>query len=176
MNHDTTHMFKVVPLSNREIDNDCDNFADSDFAFKCKTFFVNGLFVFDVIIILDVCNDETIDYKQLLKEESLKTNPKDRISINLPSVIKENSLIHKYSPFTFSDKDIKAFIKSAAGEVRLHISINNSKVSHIYLTFFLEHVPNTRFNTAKTGAGFDRKRTKTSRRRVQVHGCETALY
>lgn len=126
-------MFKIVQSSNRETDNECDNFQDSDFAFKCKMFiFFNSGICYLILNIVDVCNDETVDYKQLLKEECLKTNPKDRITINLPSIIKENSLIHKYSPFTFSDKDIKAFIKSTASEVCLKVT----KISPIAFNFF----------------------------------------
>lgn len=40
--------------------------------------------------------------------------------MNLPSIVKENSLIHKHSPFTFTDKDLKAVIRpSSSLEVRV---------------------------------------------------------
>ncbi|XP_076256729.1 uncharacterized protein LOC143194058 [Rhynchophorus ferrugineus] len=56
-------------------------------------------------------NDETIDFKQLKMEEKTK---KHKITVNLPSIVKENSLVHKHSPFTFTDKDLNAVIKSSS--------------------------------------------------------------
>lgn len=52
--------------------------------------------------------DEPLDYQQLLKNETLI---KEKITVNLPSVLKENSVIHKYSPFTFCDREMGATIK-----------------------------------------------------------------
>lgn len=49
--------------------------------------------------------NETVDYKEILLEN-------EKITINLPSVLKENSVIHKYSPFTFCDREINAIIKN----------------------------------------------------------------
>lgn len=59
---------------------------------------------------LDNNNPVTIDYKKLVKEERLNIT-KDKITINLPSIIKENSIVHKNSPFTFTDKDIIVSVK-----------------------------------------------------------------
>ncbi|CAG9770856.1 unnamed protein product [Ceutorhynchus assimilis] len=56
-------------------------------------------------------NDEPIDYEQLKKDER---NKRHKITVNLPSIIKENSLIHKHNPFTFTDKDLKAFIRPSS--------------------------------------------------------------
>ncbi|KAJ8939346.1 hypothetical protein NQ318_005707 [Aromia moschata] len=56
-------------------------------------------------------NSGPIDYKKLLSEEMLNAT-KEKITVNLPSIVKENSLIHKNSPFTFSDKDMLATNKS----------------------------------------------------------------
>lgn len=53
--------------------------------------------------------DETIDYKQLLKDESLHLF-KEQVTVHLPSVVKGNSVINKYSPFTFCDKEMTAIL------------------------------------------------------------------
>lgn len=58
-------------------------------------------------------NNGPIDYKKLLKDELLNAS-KDKITVNLPTIVKENSIIHKSSPFTFSDKDISGIIRSTA--------------------------------------------------------------
>lgn len=52
--------------------------------------------------------DETLDYKQLLRNEMVL---KEKITVNLPSVLKENSVIHKYSPFTFCEREMSAVMK-----------------------------------------------------------------
>ncbi|CAH0548559.1 unnamed protein product [Brassicogethes aeneus] len=56
------------------------------------------------------CQDGPIDYKKLVKDELIQ-NIKEKITVNLPSILKDNSLIHKNNPFTFSDKEITASIK-----------------------------------------------------------------
>ncbi|XP_066255602.1 uncharacterized protein [Euwallacea similis] len=55
--------------------------------------------------------DEPIDFKQLKQQEKFK---RQKLTVNLPSIVKENSLIHKHSPFTFTDKDLQAVIKSSS--------------------------------------------------------------
>lgn len=65
-----------------------------------------------IFVILDP-NNGPIDYKKLLKDELLNAS-KDKITVNLPTIVKENSIIHKSSPFTFSDKDISGIIRSTA--------------------------------------------------------------
>lgn len=39
---------------------------------------------------------------------------KEKITVNLPTIVKENSMVHKNSPFTFSDKDMVATIRSTS--------------------------------------------------------------
>ncbi|CAH2008089.1 unnamed protein product [Acanthoscelides obtectus] len=60
-------------------------------------------------------NNGPIDYRKLLREEMLHTT-KDKITVNLPTIVKENSIIHKNSPFTFSDKDMIATITLSSME------------------------------------------------------------
>lgn len=45
-----------------------------------------------------------------MKDERLNIT-KDKVTINLPSIVKENSIVHKNSPFTFTDKDLVVTIK-----------------------------------------------------------------
>lgn len=67
-----------------------------------------------------VNQDETIDFKKLLMQEN--SNAKnERVTVNLPTIVKANSAVHKHSPFTFSDKDINATIKVPSIEV-IHFS------------------------------------------------------
>lgn len=54
-----------------------------------------------------------IDYKKLLRDEILNKT-KEKITVNLPTIVKENSIVHKNSPFTFSDKDMVVTIRSAS--------------------------------------------------------------
>lgn len=54
--------------------------------------------------------DITIDYRELLKKENMN-NTEEKITVNLPSIIKSNSLIHKHSPFTYTDKEMTALIR-----------------------------------------------------------------
>ncbi|KAK9874409.1 hypothetical protein WA026_002756 [Henosepilachna vigintioctopunctata] len=63
-------------------------------------------------------NPSPIDYEQLLKEE-MSINNKGKLTINLASIVKENSLVHKHSPFTFYDKDMIANISSNSLENKL---------------------------------------------------------
>uniref|UniRef100_A0AAR5Q491 CNH domain-containing protein n=1 Tax=Dendroctonus ponderosae TaxID=77166 RepID=A0AAR5Q491_DENPD len=53
-------------------------------------------------------HENPIDFAQLKKDEKQK---RQKVTVNLPSIAKENSLIHKHSPFTFTDKDLRAAIK-----------------------------------------------------------------
>lgn len=78
INNTTMHMFRIIAKQQKPI-------SDSDVLFV----------------------DETIDYKQLLKDESLNLF-KEQVTVNLPSVVKGNSVINKYSPFTFCDKEMTA--------------------------------------------------------------------
>lgn len=50
-------------------------------------------------------------------QESLNgTN--ERVTVNLPTIVKANSAVHKHSPFTFCDRDLSASIKVSSIEVR----------------------------------------------------------
>lgn len=61
--------------------------------------------------LLLIDNSGPINYKKLVNDEILHPN-KERITVNLPSILKDNSVIHKNNPFTFCDKDIVAVVKS----------------------------------------------------------------
>lgn len=61
-------------------------------------------------MIADDRKDEPIDYKELLKNETLNVS-KEKVTVTLPSVVRENSVVHKYSPFTFCDREPTAAIK-----------------------------------------------------------------
>lgn len=80
VNNSTMHMFRVVAKQNSN----------------------TGAGEGDLLFV-----DETIDYKQLLRDESLNLF-KEQMTVNLPSVVKSNSVINKYSPFTFCDKEMTA--------------------------------------------------------------------
>lgn len=81
----TMHMFRIVTKAANSTQQVVD---------------INGDFVF--------ADDDTLDYKQLLKNETLY---KEKITVNLASVLKENSVIHKYSPFTFCEREMGAVMK-----------------------------------------------------------------
>lgn len=66
-----------------------------------------------LFLFLDAQHNKPIDYKQLLQDETSK----NKITVNLPTIVRENSAIHKYSPFTFSDKDIQASVRATINEV-----------------------------------------------------------
>ncbi|XP_017770886.1 PREDICTED: Hermansky-Pudlak syndrome 3 protein homolog isoform X2 [Nicrophorus vespilloides] len=51
-------------------------------------------------------DDGPIDYKKLLRDESLNLT-KD-FTVNLPSIMRENSAVHRHSPFTYCDRELKA--------------------------------------------------------------------
>lgn len=56
--------------------------------------------------------DKPLNYKELLEEEEMfgfKT-----ITVNLPSIVKENSVIHKHCPYTCCDSDMIVNIKSSS--------------------------------------------------------------
>lgn len=82
---------------------------------NCNPVNNNIINIFYILSFLDSNNSDTIDYKKLLKEEKLRMN-KDKITINLPSIVKENSIVHKNSPFTFTDKNLVVTIKSNASQ------------------------------------------------------------
>ncbi|KAL3270567.1 hypothetical protein HHI36_021104 [Cryptolaemus montrouzieri] len=54
---------------------------------------------------------DTIDYEQLLKDE-ISNSGKERVTVNLASIVRENSLIYKHSPFTFCDKEMRATVST----------------------------------------------------------------
>ncbi|CAG9861597.1 unnamed protein product [Phyllotreta striolata] len=91
MSKDAFHLFKIENV--KKECNDLHACTESDFNYLYS-------------------NNGPIDYKKILKEEMLNVS-KDKITVNLPSIVKENSIIHKSSPFTFSDGDISAIIKSS---------------------------------------------------------------
>ncbi|XP_056637368.1 uncharacterized protein LOC130445640 isoform X1 [Diorhabda sublineata] len=90
MSKDAFHLFKVFETDKREA-SDLNICTQNDFSFAYSN------------------TSGPIDYKKLLREEMLKNE--EKITVNLPMIIKENSIIHKNSPFTFSDGDISATIK-----------------------------------------------------------------
>ncbi|XP_025834263.1 Hermansky-Pudlak syndrome 3 protein isoform X2 [Agrilus planipennis] len=90
----SVHMFKIV--SNDSTDNE-----DQNDALACGF----GLNCLDSSV--------TVDYKKLLEKES-STKSRDRITINLPSILKSNSLIHKNNPFTYTDRDMGVNILSTS--------------------------------------------------------------
>lgn len=57
-------------------------------------------------------DDEAINYGELLRREKEITNPDDRLTINLPSIVKSNSIVHRNNQFTVVDKDMIATAKS----------------------------------------------------------------
>ncbi|KAK5638906.1 hypothetical protein RI129_013201 [Pyrocoelia pectoralis] len=90
LNKNNIHMFKVIwklnaPEKNKERDK-------CDINFKVTK------------------EDVTINYKELLRQERM-SKKEERITVNLASVVKSNSLIHKHSPFTFVDKEMNALVK-----------------------------------------------------------------
>ncbi|XP_030747037.1 uncharacterized protein LOC115875658 [Sitophilus oryzae] len=92
--HDTLHVFRIL-----NSDNSTENSAvlnrrntENDFTFLYS-------------------KEEVIDFKQLKSEEK---NKKHKITVNLPSILKENSLVHKHSPFTFTDKDLNAILRPSS--------------------------------------------------------------
>ncbi|KAG5889875.1 hypothetical protein JTB14_018922 [Gonioctena quinquepunctata] len=91
MNRDSLYLFKIIE-STRKDNGEINNSVENDFNFIHS-------------------NNIPIDYKKSIAEEILKSNG-EKITVNLPTIVKENSLIHKNSPFTYSDKDIVATIKS----------------------------------------------------------------
>lgn len=81
-----------------------------DFSFLCEFFVLKNPVKFDFFFVSEDSKDEPIDLtiKTLKQEEKKKRH---KITVNLPSIVRENSLIHKHSPFTFIDKDLKAALK-----------------------------------------------------------------
>ncbi|XP_072381233.1 uncharacterized protein [Diabrotica undecimpunctata] len=90
MSKDTFHLFKVYEAVKRET-SDLNLSGQNDFTFVYGN------------------NSGPVDYKKLLREEMLSN--KEKVTVNLPTIVKENSIIHKSSPFTFSDRDISATIR-----------------------------------------------------------------
>ncbi|CAG9830670.1 unnamed protein product [Diabrotica balteata] len=90
MSKDTFHLFKVYEAVKREA-SDLNLSGQNDFTFVYGN------------------NSGPVDYKKLLREEMLSN--KEKVTVNLPTIVKENSIIHKSSPFTFSDRDISATIR-----------------------------------------------------------------
>lgn len=118
MSSNSMLMFKICQVSNKQQSAEGDVVAE-EFSFRCESliyFFLS----FKWWCISDSKQDETIDYKQLLKQESLKSKSEHKITVNLPTIVKENSLINKYSPFTFTDKDMSACIRHLEGEVSFY--------------------------------------------------------
>ncbi|CAG9815124.1 unnamed protein product [Phaedon cochleariae] len=93
MNKESVLLFKISEVSRKD-NNDFNSSGELDFTF------LNA-------------NNGPIDYKKILREEMLN-NSKDKFIVNLPSIVKANSLIHKNNPFTFSDRDMVANIRSTA--------------------------------------------------------------
>ncbi|KAI4454775.1 hermansky-pudlak syndrome 3 protein [Holotrichia oblita] len=89
--NDTLHMFRVLYKRNKEDQVNVEPNCEYNFNYSN--------------------DDKPIDYKQLLKNERLNIG-KEKFTIHLPTIVKENSIIHKYCPFTFCDKDIKATIRN----------------------------------------------------------------
>lgn len=51
-------------------------------------------------------NQNPVDLNQLMENKE-----KDNVLVHLPSIVRENSILHKYSPYTFTDKELKVEIK-----------------------------------------------------------------
>lgn len=84
-----------------------------------------------IVLFSDSNNSGTIDYKKLMKEERLNI-AKDKITINLPSIVRENSIVHKNSPFTFTDKNLKVTVKSNSPlEVFSKLLLGNLYFTHL---------------------------------------------
>ncbi|KAF5284703.1 hypothetical protein FQR65_LT13439 [Abscondita terminalis] len=90
LNKDNVHMFKILSKQNQPEKTKDSERCDINFKIPRE--------------------DVTIDYKDLLRKERM-SRKEDRITVNLPSIVKCNSLIHKHSPFTFTDKDMNAHIR-----------------------------------------------------------------
>ncbi|XP_044260158.1 Hermansky-Pudlak syndrome 3 protein homolog [Tribolium madens] len=56
-------------------------------------------------------NDDPIDFAKLIRDETFGST-KTKLTVHLPSIVRENSIIHKHSPFTFTDKEMTAKIHS----------------------------------------------------------------
>ncbi|XP_064214386.1 BLOC-2 complex member HPS3 isoform X2 [Tribolium castaneum] len=54
-------------------------------------------------------NDEPIDFAKLINDETFGST-KTKLTVHLPSIVRENSIIHKHSPFTFTDREMAAKI------------------------------------------------------------------
>ncbi|KAJ8917277.1 hypothetical protein NQ315_002294 [Exocentrus adspersus] len=92
INKDSMHLFKILQSNSKESTNDSGTSNDNEFNFIYPG---NG----------------PIDYRKLLRDEALNA-AKEKITINLPTIVKENSIVHKNSPFTFTDRDMTAAVKS----------------------------------------------------------------
>ncbi|XP_044762835.1 uncharacterized protein LOC123319874 isoform X2 [Coccinella septempunctata] len=103
MNRDNMHLFKIYKKSSK----------DSNSKKNSAEFPQRG-------------PDDTIDFAKLLREEMNEGS--EKITIHLPSIVRENSLIHKQNPFTFWDKEMKATIFSNSP---LDNSISQYKVRNL---------------------------------------------
>nr|XP_023016560.1 uncharacterized protein LOC111505899 [Leptinotarsa decemlineata] len=90
MNKDTLHFFKIIEHQGQD-NEELNSSNETEFNF------IHSI-------------DGPIDYKKILTEEKLNSS-RDKVTVNLPTIVKENSLIHKSSPFTYSDKDVKSTIR-----------------------------------------------------------------
>lgn len=93
--------------------------------------------------------DDAIDFTKLLREEM--NEGYEKINIQLPSVVRENSLIHKQNPFTFWDKEMQATISSNSP---LENTVNQYKLRNLIklrlLPFLFEDSSSQAFEEYKT--------------------------
>ncbi|XP_065167209.1 BLOC-2 complex member HPS3 [Atheta coriaria] len=118
MSSDAMHLMRVVSTSGK-----CDIVQEND---------LNESFKFS--------EDETIDYKKLLEMETSTSSsaPSSCITINLPTIVRENSAVHRHSPFTYSDKELSAYLKTSPTSTPTESSssstssgIDNYQIEHL---------------------------------------------
>ncbi|RZC40531.1 Hermansky-Pudlak syndrome 3 protein -like protein [Asbolus verrucosus] len=98
MSRDSMYMFKLNH-ANRD-NNELSSSGEHDFNFGYS-------------------QDEPIDYKKIVRDEIFNVG-RTKLTVHLPSVVRDNSVVHKHSPFTFSDKDMVAKIHcNSPTEVKL---------------------------------------------------------
>lgn len=106
------HMFRILVGDDTEGQSEMKREGTvQDFSFLCEfCCFKKPGQVWFFFVVSEDSKDEPIDLtiKTLKQEEKKKRH---KITVNLPSIVRENSLIHKHSPFTFIDKDLKAALK-----------------------------------------------------------------
>ncbi|XP_063922297.1 uncharacterized protein LOC135136807 [Zophobas morio] len=94
MSRDSMYMFKLV-VGSKDGGGEMSHSGEHDFNFGYS-------------------HDEPLDYKKLVRDEAFGVS-KTKLTVHLPTIIRDNSIIHKHSPFTFTDKEMTAKIHSNLG-------------------------------------------------------------